>query len=207
VTAAARGPPLPPLPEGAQVACCSQFAVLGEAVREHPREMYAALRDWAIASSAPSSAAVVLEHAWPLIFRPHPGKRKTRCVVCESSHVCKYKHYHTRAVLLHIADVISYSHPDASHSHTHSRTHTLSHVNLSPMTSRSCRQRYVCTHDGCSLLIAVESCATEGVLPLLGLHVPGIQREIRGSTGRGWGRDRGASVRCVFRFAPLHHIA
>lgn len=67
ITTAANGPPFPEVAAGSQVSCCSQFGLFGEAARHHPRNMYTALRDWAIAN--PHSAER-LQWVWPLLFRP-----------------------------------------------------------------------------------------------------------------------------------------
>jgi hypothetical protein len=53
------------VPEAIGVACCSQFAVRRETIRERPREDYVRYRDWLMESDLEDSfSGRVLEYSW-----------------------------------------------------------------------------------------------------------------------------------------------
>eukprot|EP00037_Helgoeca_nana_P029649 m.356975 g.356975 ORF g.356975 m.356975 type:complete len:711 (-) comp28021_c0_seq5:2693-4825(-) len=67
ITASANGPPFPEIDPGGKISCCSQFGLFGQAAKQHPRELYVLLRNWAIVH--PHKSSKILELVWPLLFR------------------------------------------------------------------------------------------------------------------------------------------
>ncbi|CEJ82107.1 hypothetical protein VHEMI02195 [[Torrubiella] hemipterigena] len=85
--------PEEPLPDRVGVACCSQFAVRRETIRQRPQADYIRYREWLINSELPDNlSGRVLEYAWHIIF----GKKAVHCpnaavCYCEMYGLCRLK--------------------------------------------------------------------------------------------------------------------